>query len=91
MEFDLPEMMAVKNMHREYTGVSESMSEAFYHHESSLAATNRQGGDVHKMVEFIEERGHHSQQIVPQSFTTSSPIMSEEIRKDVQNASEKAK
>ena len=47
------------------------------------------------MMKFIEERGHHSQQTVPQSFTTSSPttkqVMSEEIRKDVLNASEKGK
>ena len=30
------EMMTMKNLHREYTGVNESTSEAWHHHESSV-------------------------------------------------------
>uniref|UniRef100_UPI00358E1FE5 inhibitor of nuclear factor kappa-B kinase subunit beta-like n=1 Tax=Myxine glutinosa TaxID=7769 RepID=UPI00358E1FE5 len=42
------EMMAVKNLHREYTGVNESTSEAWHHHESSQSTTNKKKGTSKK-------------------------------------------
>ena len=51
------EMMAVKNFHREYTGVNECTSEAWHHHESSQSTTNRKEGHIQEMMKYIEERG----------------------------------
>ena len=86
------EMIAVKNMHREYTGVNESTSEALQHHVSQ-ATTNRQGDTSKKMVKFIEERGSLFSADCPtklHNFVTKQ-VISEEIRKDVLNASKKDK
>ena len=86
-------MIAVKNLHREYAGVHGSTSEAWHHHESSQATTNRQEGHVQSMMKFIEERGSPFSADCPtelHNFVTKQ-LMTEEIREDVLNASEKGK
>ena len=50
-------MMAVKNLHCEYAGVSESTSSALLHHESSQSITNRKEGHIQERMKYIEERG----------------------------------
>ena len=51
------EMMAVKNLHREYSEVQEATSEAVNHHEHSQSATERKEGHIQEMMKYIEERG----------------------------------
>ena len=87
------EMMAVKNLHREYTGVNESTSEAWHHHESSQSTTTRKEGHIQEMMKYIEERGSPFSAECPpvlHNFVTKE-VMTEEIRNDVLNASEKGK
>ena len=84
------EMMAVKNLHCEYAGVGESTSSALLHHESSQSITNRKEGHIQEMMKYIEERGSLFSAESPsvlQNFVTKE-MMTEEIRKDVLNASE---
>ena len=83
-------MMAVKNFHCEYAGVGESTSSALLHHESSQSITNRKEGHIQEMMKYIEERGSPFSAECPsvlQNFVTKE-MMTEEIRKDVLNASE---
>ena len=85
------EMMAVKNLHREFTGVNDGTSEAWHHHESSPSITNKQEGHVQDMMKFIEERGSPLSANCPtelHNFVTKQ-MMTAEIRHDVLNASEK--
>ena len=87
------EMMAVTNLHREYTGVSESTSEAWHHHESSQSTTIRKEGHIQAMMKFIEERGSPFSAECPKvlrNFVTKE-VMTEENRKHGLNASEKGK
>ncbi|KAK3864618.1 hypothetical protein Pcinc_029713 [Petrolisthes cinctipes] len=51
------EMMTVKNLNREYKGVSEGTYELWTHNESSQVTTNRKDEHIQKMIKFIEERG----------------------------------
>ena len=83
-------MMAVKNLHCEYTGVSDS-TPTLHHHESSQSITNRKEGHIQEMIKYIEERGSPFSAECPsvlQNFVTKE-MMTEEIRNDVLNASER--
>ena len=51
------EMMAVNNLHREYSGMKEITSEAINHHESSETFTKRKEKHIQKMMKYIEMRG----------------------------------
>ena len=85
------EMMAVKNLHREFTGVNDGTSEAWHHHESSPSITNKQEGHVQDMMKFIEERGSPPSancETELHNFVTKQ-MMTAEIGHDVLNASEK--
>lgn len=87
------EMMAIKSLHREYTGVTEATSEAWHHHESSQSTTTRKEGNIQAMMKFIEERGSPFSAESPKvlhNFVTKE-VMTEESRKHVLNASEKGK
>ena len=82
------EMMAVKNVHREFTGVNESTSEAWHHHESSQSTTDRTEGHIQQMMKYIEDRGSPLSTECPpvlHNFVTKE-VMTEEIRNDVLNA-----
>ena len=80
------EMMDVKNVHHEFTGVNESTSEAWHHHESSQSTTDRTERHIQQMMKYIEDRGSP----VLHNFVTKE-VMSEEIRNDVLNAHENGK
>ena len=86
-------MMAVKNVHREYTGVNESTSEAWHHHEASQSTTDRKEGHIQEMMKYIEDRGSPlSRDCHPvlHNFATKE-VMTEDIRNDVLNAHESGK
>ena len=51
------EMMAVKNLHREYAGVLDTTHESYSHHDSSKAAIDRKESHLHTEIRFIEEKG----------------------------------
>ena len=84
------EIMAVKNLYCENTGVSESTSSALLHHESSQSITNRKEGHIQEMMKYIEERGSPFSAECPSVLqnVVTKEMMTEEIRKDVLNASE---
>ena len=84
------EIMAVKNLYCENTGVSESTSSALLHHESSQSIINRKEGHIQEMMKYIEERGSPFSAECPSVLqnVVTKEMMTEEIRKDVLNASE---
>ena len=85
--------MAVKNVHREYTGVNESTSEAWHHHEASQSTTDRKEGHIQEMMKYIEDTGSPlSRDCHPvlHNFATKE-VMTEDIRNDVLNAHESGK
>ena len=87
------EMMSVKNVHHEYVGVFERMSEAWNHHESSQSTTDRKERHIQAMMRYIEERGSPcSTQCPPvlHNFVTKE-VITQDIRNDVLNASERDK
>ena len=51
------EMMAVKNLHRKYSGLKEIRSESISHHEHPEAFTKRKEKHIQAMTEYIERRG----------------------------------
>jgi len=87
------EMMSVKNVHREYAGVFERTSDAWHHHESSSQSTTDRKEHIQAMMRYIEERGSpFSTQCPPvlHNFVTKE-VMTQDIRNDVLNASERGK
>ena len=87
------ELMSMKNVHREYAGVFERMSEAWHHHKSSQSTTDRKEEHIQAMMRYIEERGSpFATQCPPvlHNFVTKE-IMTQDIRNDVLNASERGK
>ena len=87
------EMMAVKNLHREYVGMIDNTHESCSHHESSPAITNRKESHVQAMIDFIEDKGSPlsvTASCTLQNFVTKE-IMSEDIRNDMLKAFSKGK
>ena len=85
--------MSVKNVHREYVGVFERTSEAWHHHKSSQSTTDRKEGHIQAMMRYIKEQGSpFSTQCPPvlHNFVTNE-VMTQGIRNDVLNASERGK
>ena len=87
------EMMGVKNLHHQYTGIKERTHEAYEHHELTQATTNRKEAHIQDMMRFIEEKGSPlavgaSPKL--QNFVTKE-VMTESITNDMINAFEKGK
>ena len=87
------EMMGVKNLHRQYTGIKERTHEAYEHHELTQATTNQKEAHIQDMMRFIEEKGSPlavgaSPKL--QNFVTKE-VMTESITNDMINAFEKGK
>ena len=83
------EMMAVKNLHRQYSNVMEDTHESHqHHHESSQKTIDRKEDHIQDMLRFIEEKGSP---LSPdacqtlQNFVTKE-LMPLDIRKDILNA-----
>ncbi|KAG1692279.1 Glutamate receptor ionotropic, kainate 1 [Nymphon striatum] len=82
------EMMAVKNLHRQYADVIERSHETFNHHESSQVKTDRKEARVQEMMRFIQEKGSFLSPNTPENlhnFVTKE-IMSKDISNDMLNA-----
>ena len=87
------EMMAVKNLHRQYANVMERTHETYNHHESSQSTTDRKKTQIQRMMRFIDEKGSPlaaRASTTLQNFVTKE-IMSEDIRNDILNAFTKGK
>ena len=87
------EMMAIKNLHRQYANVMERTHETYTHHQSSQATTDRKEAHLQEMMRFIEEKGSPlSVGTSPtlQNFATKE-LMSDNIRNDMLNAYTKGK
>ena len=87
------EMMAVKNLHRQYANVLDNTHESYHHHEASQSTTDRKEAHVQAMVQFIEERGSPMSRDACetlQNFATNE-LMSTDIRNDILNAVSKGK
>lgn len=87
------EMMAVKNVHREYAGMVDDTQESCSHHESSLSSTTKKERHIQAMMAFIEEKGSPLSPEAPatlHNFVTKE-IMDKDIRHDMLNAYEKGK
>ena len=79
------EMMALKNLHREYMGVSSGTYDSWTHHESSNKQTIRKEANIKAMIKFILEKGcPFSDECPPtlHNFVTKQ-VMSDTIRKDM--------
>ena len=87
------EMMAVKNLHREYSGVKEITSEAINHHESSELFTKRKEKHIQAMMKYIEKRGSPFSVESPtqlHNFVTKE-VMTDEIKTDLLQSTQKGK
>lgn len=87
------EMMAVKNLHRQYSDVIDRTHETYSHHESSQATTKRKEGHIQEMMRFIEEKGSPlslDASKTLQNFVTKE-VMSDDIKTDMLNAFSKGK
>ena len=87
------EMMAIKNLHRQYANVMERTHETYTHHQSSQVTTDRKEAHLQEMMRFIEEKGSPlSVGTSPtlQNFATKE-LMSDNIRNDMLNAYTKGK
>ena len=86
-------MMAVKNLHRQYSNVMANTHETYSHHQSSQATTDRNERHIHAITKFIEEKGSPlaaCSSPTLHNFVTKE-MMPEDIRKDMLNAVEKGK
>ena len=87
------EMMAVKNLHRQYSNVMANTHETYSHHQSSQATMDRNERHLHAITKFIEEKGSPlaaCSSPTLHNFVTKE-MMPEDIRKDMLNAVEKGK
>ena len=77
--------MAVKNLHREYSGVKEATSEAINHHECSQVATERKERHLQEMMKYIEDKGSPFTETCPKqlhNFVTKE-VISEDTKNDL--------
>ena len=87
------EMMAVKNLHWQYSNVMANTHETYSHHQSSQATTDRNERHIHAITKFIEEKGSPLAACSSRTlhnFVTKE-MMPEDIWKDMLNAVEKGK
>ena len=87
------EMIAVNNLHREYSGMKEITSEAINHHESSETFTKRKEKHIQKMMKYIEMRGSPFSVESPNqlhNFVTKE-VMSDVIKTDLLQSAQRGK
>ena len=87
------EMMAVKNLHREYSGVKEITSEAINHHENSETFTKRKEKHIQTIMKYIERRGSPFSVESPtqlHNFVTKE-VISDEIKTDLIQSAQRGK
>ena len=85
------EMIAVKNLHREYTSVTEGNYESWTHHESSQCSTTRKKDHIQAMITFVEEKGSPLSSETPLVLHNFVPnqTMTPQIREDMLHALDK--
>ena len=85
------EMMAVKNLHRQYANVMDRTHETYSHHESSQSTTDHKESQLQRMMQFIDEKGSPlaaTSSTTLQNYVTKE-VMTDNIRKDMLSALKK--